>query len=54
MNILFFSAKPYEIEYFSKLNQKFKHQIKYIDSRLNESTAILAKGFEAICAFDSR
>jgi D-lactate dehydrogenase len=51
MRIAFFSAKPYEREYFGRANEKQGHEITYLESRLSAETALLAKGYEAICAF---
>lgn len=49
MKIAFFSTKPYEKTYFDKYNEA--HQIKYYDAGLNNNTAELAKGADAVCAF---
>lgn len=51
MKVAFFSAKSYEIKYFSSLNTPFQHQINYFDSPLNMQTVMLAKDHQAICAF---
>ncbi|KLO24730.1 MULTISPECIES: 2-hydroxyacid dehydrogenase [unclassified Marinitoga] len=49
--VAFFSAKKYDIEFFNRANEKYKYDIKYFESKLNEKTAILSKGFNVVCAF---
>lgn len=49
--IAFFDTKPYEKSYFDKINKKYGFKIHYLDVRLNQETASLAKGFEVVCAF---
>lgn len=48
-NILFYDTKPYDKEYFEKFNSKY--QIEYTDVKLSAKTAVLAKGFDGVCAF---
>lgn len=47
--ILFYDVKPYDKEFFDALNTKY--QIEYIESKLSAKTAVLAKGFDGVCAF---
>ncbi|MDR2467731.1 MAG: 2-hydroxyacid dehydrogenase [Spirochaetaceae bacterium] len=49
--IAFFDTKPYDKLYFDKINRHFGFNIHYFDVRLNEETAQLAKGADAVCAF---
>lgn len=52
MNIAFFSTQKYEqpfFEYSIKNNPSIR--INYFEQTLNEQTALLAKGFEAVCVF---
>ena len=49
MKIAFFSTQPYDREYFERHNQG--HEISFFDVQLNEQTAGLAKGSDAVCAF---
>ncbi|ASM50319.1 D-lactate dehydrogenase [Pseudoalteromonas espejiana DSM 9414] len=52
MNIAFFSTQKYEqpfFEYCIKNNPSIR--INYFEQTLNEQTALLAKGFEAVCVF---
>lgn len=51
INVAFYDVKPYDLEYFNLINDKFKFSIKYIEGRLNINTAILADGCNAVCAF---
>lgn len=49
MKIAFFSTQPYDKEYFERHNRQ--HEIIFFEAQLNEQTANLAKGCNAICAF---
>lgn len=47
--IAFFDAKPYDKEWFDKINKKY--EIIYYESRLRPESARLAEGCRAACAF---
>lgn len=47
--VIFYDAKPYDTASFNHLNQHY--EIIYQEARLNPSTARLAKGCDAVCAF---
>jgi len=47
--IAFFDFKPYDKEWFGKLNKNY--EFIFIEGKLNSRTALLAKGCEAICGF---
>jgi len=49
MKIAFFSTQPYDKEYFERYNKR--HEILFFEARLNEQTANLARGCNAVCAF---
>jgi len=49
MKVAFFSTQPYDKEYFKRYNKE--HEIAFYEAPLNEQTADLAKGCDAICAF---
>ncbi|QNF31711.1 2-hydroxyacid dehydrogenase [Adhaeribacter swui] len=51
MRIVFFSAKPYDKHFFEELNQSFGHELHFLDVPLHADTAVLARGFEAVCIF---
>ncbi|GIW41514.1 MAG: lactate dehydrogenase [Candidatus Binatia bacterium] len=51
MKVAFFGSKPYEREFFDAENRRFGHQIVYLEPRLDESTAVLAASFPAVCIF---
>ena len=50
MRTAVFSTHRFEQEYFNKANAG-KHELIWIESRLSESTALLAKGSKAVCIF---
>ena len=47
--IAFFDAKPYDKEWFDRINKN--HEIIYYESRLRPESARLAEGCRAVCAF---
>ena len=47
--VTFYDAKPYDRESFDKINSNYN--IKYIESKLSQGTAVLANGCDAVCAF---
>ena len=49
--IAFFDTRSYDKEAFTKENEKFGYEIDFFDFKLNEKTALTAKGFEAVCVF---
>lgn len=51
VKVAFFDAKKYDIEVFNELNEKYKFEIKYIESHLNSEMALLAKDCNVVCAF---
>ena len=51
MRIAFFDTHPFEQEAFDKANSNYGHEISYLEPRLIETTAQLAKGYPCICAF---
>ena len=51
MNVLFFSSKVYDSAFFNAANAAHQHQLSYLEVPLNKSTAVLAKGYEAVCIF---
>ncbi len=53
VRIAFYDTKPYDTEYFNILNEQYGFEIRYIEARLNEDTAMLSGGCDAVCAFVS-
>lgn len=54
MKILFYDAKKYDIESFTKESVNYPEvSIEYLETDLNPKTALLAKGYDAVCAFVS-
>lgn len=56
INIAFFGTKDYDRTFFSELVKDkgpgtYNANIKYFDTRLTPETAILGKGFDAVCIF---
>ncbi|MEM5948777.1 2-hydroxyacid dehydrogenase [Spirochaetia bacterium 38H-sp] len=49
--ILVFDAKPYDIEFFEKLNKNYGFFIKFIPDRLTEDNAVLANGYDVVSLF---
>ncbi|MGF1453305.1 MAG: 2-hydroxyacid dehydrogenase [Opitutales bacterium] len=51
MNVAFFNAKKYDRRFFDAANRDHRHEITYVEARLDETTAPVANGFDAVCAF---
>jgi len=51
MKIAFFDTKAYDKPSFDFYSKEYGVQIKYFEAKLNEDTADLAKGFDAVCVF---
>ena len=51
MKIAMFSARNYDTDHFNPLLESLPLTFKYFDIQLNIHTAVLAKGYDAICAF---
>lgn len=51
MRVAFFSTKSYDRAFFERANRKFGHELHFVEARLTELTAGLAKGCPAVCAF---
>jgi len=50
MKVAIFSAKKYDREFLSAANGS-RHELRFFESHLNETTASLAAGFGAVCVF---
>ncbi len=51
MRLAFFSTKPYDQQFFAAANERFNNELVFFEARLDETTAPLAAGFPALCAF---
>ncbi len=51
MKIAFFDTKTYDLQYFEKYAQEYRHEITFLESKLTPHTSKLADGHEAVCAF---
>ncbi|NLO44914.1 MAG: 2-hydroxyacid dehydrogenase [Clostridiales bacterium] len=49
--IAFFDAKPYDKIYFDKMSEDYNFELKYIESKLNEHSAVMADGCDGVIAF---
>ncbi len=49
--IAFFDTKPYDKIWFEKLKGNYDIEIKYFENKLNSDTAVLAMGYDGVCAF---
>jgi D-lactate dehydrogenase len=50
MKVLVYSTRPYDKEFLGAANQK-KHELHFIETRLEESTTVLARHYPAVCCF---
>jgi len=50
VNVAIFSAKKYDREFLNAANGSV-HKLRFFEPHLNEETAGLATGFEAVCVF---
>lgn len=51
MKIAMFSTKSHDRRFFGPLSESLGHTLKFLEPQLNEDTAVLAKGAQAVCAF---
>lgn len=51
MHIAFFSTQSYDREYFERFNTMARHQLHFWETPLDEQTAQLAAGYDAVCIF---
>lgn len=51
INVAFFDAKDYDRPSFLKYGEQHDMQFRFIETRLNEDTAELARGADAVCVF---
>lgn len=51
MKVAFFSTKSYDKAYFNQFNNDNLHDLTFFEVPLNEQTASLTAGFEAVCVF---
>ncbi|MDR0307161.1 MAG: 2-hydroxyacid dehydrogenase [Chitinispirillales bacterium] len=49
--IAFFDTKPYDREFFEKINERYGFEISFFSPRLKTETAPLAAGYETVCVF---
>jgi D-lactate dehydrogenase len=51
VRIAFFDTREFERTYFDQANQTDRHEIVYLEARLNRDTAQLAQGSDSVCCF---
>lgn len=51
MKIAFFDAKPYDKTAFDKYGEQKNIKFKYYETKLNEDTVDLARGYDGVCVF---
>lgn len=52
MKILFYDAKPYDIESFDSIKENYKSlEIDYLKTDISKNTVRLSKGYDAVCVF---
>lgn len=51
MKVAFFDTKPYDKSAFLEFSQNADIKIKYFETKLNEDTVELSRGFDAVCVF---
>lgn len=49
--IAFFGAKPYDIESFNQVNEKFNFDIRYYKGHLNPNNVVLTREADVVCIF---
>jgi D-lactate dehydrogenase len=50
MKVLVYSARPYDREFLEAANQN-KHELHFIEARLEESTTAVAWQYPSVCCF---
>ncbi|RBP47951.1 D-lactate dehydrogenase [Roseimicrobium gellanilyticum] len=51
MKTVVFSSKSYDEEFLNAANGGAAHKLRFLPARLDETTASLAKGYDAVCVF---
>lgn len=51
MKIAFFGTRPYDTNWFEKINENYNYEIKFLRPNLTPDTVALCDGYDAVCAF---
>jgi len=51
MRVAMFSTKGYDKTFFESANEKYGHEIAYLEARLTKDTTSLAENYQAVCVF---
>lgn len=49
--IILFDTKPYDQEFFDRINKDYGFEIKYFKGHLNCDTAEFSRGYDVVCGF---
>lgn len=51
MQVVVFSTRPYDRRFLEEANARHGHELRFLEARLDASTAATAAGAQAVCAF---
>ena len=51
MRVTVFSTHPYDREFLERANGSGRHELVFLDARLDARTAAAAEGSQAVCVF---
>lgn len=51
MQVAFFDSKPYDRASFQDVNRNYGYSIRFLETKLNQETAVLAKDCPVVCVF---
>jgi D-lactate dehydrogenase len=51
MKITFYSAQPYDKDFFERHNAQYGFELVYLEAKLDDHTVSLSKGSDAVCVF---
>ena len=51
IKIAFYDTKPYDMDFFDRENRNWNFKFKYFKEHLSPDTAMMSKGFDAVCIF---
>lgn len=51
MKIAFYDTKPYDKIWFEPMMEQYGFDVKFFEHKLNADTAVLSKGYDAVCIF---
>ena len=51
MRVTVFSTRPYDREFLARANAAGRHELVFVDARLDAATAAAAQGSQVVCVF---